>query len=108
MHYPDTVSIVKITIDNYKNETKAAAYSSKAYIEEESEIKYRNDGMPIDPIIHIMLPPSGANKTIKEGDYITITKLHGETPTSQEDNEQRIKKIVPVGSYSVHHMEVTT
>jgi len=108
MHYPDLVTITTTTIDSRdKNETDATPYSSEAYIEEESEIRYGGDGMPLDPSTFISLPPTTANKAIKEGDYIVITRLHGETPNVQEAMKKRIKRIIPVGTFSVHHLEVT-
>jgi len=109
MNYPDEVEITTISIDaTYKNETEGTPFSSDAYIEEESQIRYGGDGMPLDPITIMFLPPTIANKAVKEGDYIAITKLHGETPNSQEAMRKRIKKIAPVGGHRVHHMELVT
>ena len=107
MFYPDAVEITTITIDpEFKDETEGTPFPSKAYVEEESEIRYGGDGQPLDSITTIFLPPNNTNMLVKEGDYIKIPLLHGNVPNTQEAMRKRIARIIPAGSFVVNHLEV--
>lgn len=104
MTFPDEVQITNITIDeNYRTPTEGVPFNSRAYVEEDSEIRYGNDGQPLDPVIFIGLPKG---TTIKRGDYICIIQLHGEIPNAQEARRRPVKRVARVGAYTVSHLEV--
>ena len=103
--FSDTVSITPVVTDqNYGTETEGTAFTSKAYIENDTEIRYGSNGQPIYPAMMIFLPKE---TSIKEGDYIEITQLHGSTPTTQEARKRKARSVSRVGAFSMSHIEVT-
>jgi hypothetical protein len=81
LYFTDQVEITPISRDtNFRTEIEGTPFLSKAYIEDESEIKYGSDGQPLDPVMFIGLP---VNTSIVKGDFIEITKLHGKAIEQQ-------------------------
>jgi hypothetical protein len=80
MLFPDLVKITPIVRDaTYRTETEGSPFNSKAYVEDESKIRYGPDGQPLDPDIFVGLPK---DTSINEGDRVNIIKLHGQIITA--------------------------
>ena len=102
--FPDKVSITPITINtNYGTETEGAAFTSRAYVEEESKILYSSSGQPMDPVMYIYMP---WETNIAAGYYIQITQLHGATPTAGEGVKRKVQRVSRVGGSQKSHIEV--
>jgi len=104
MMFPDKVRVTPIVVSKaYRTETPGTPFISEAAVEDDGEIKYSSSGQPIDPEIWIFLP---ANVTIKRGDKIEVTELHGQIPTSQEAEKRKVKRAYRPGGFTVSHIEV--
>lgn len=103
IYFPDLVEITNITYgSNYRTKTEGTPFSSDAYVEDESEIRYGSDGQPIEAQMLIGLP---ADTTILKGDFIKITRLHGENPNAQEAERREVKRVSRVGNFGMSHIE---
>ena len=103
--YPDLINIENITKDTtFNTETISdTQYNIPCYVEEDTEVHYGSDGEPLNPIITIILNP---DVVINKGDYITIIKLHGRSPYSQEMQKRKVKRASRVGAITMSHIEV--
>ncbi len=102
--YPDKVQVTNITRDATNGkQTDGTPFTSKANVEDESEIRYASDGTPITPVMLIIFPP---DVTIAMGDKVEIKKLHGSTPTTDEAKERFVRQAARVGGGSASHVEV--
>jgi len=104
IYFPDEVEITNITYDaTYRTKTEGMPFSSEAYVEDESGIRFGSDGQPIEAQMFIGLPRGTA---ILKGDFIQITKLHGKTPNAQEAERREVKRVTRVGAFEMSHIEV--
>jgi hypothetical protein len=104
IYFTDEVMIYNNSTDpNFRTKTVLNSFESKAYIEENSEIKYNATGQPIDPEVWVFLPP---NTEIHLGDDIEIIKFHGNDPTAQESGRRQVKRIHKAGAFKQSHLEV--
>ena len=102
--YPDIAKITPVTLgDTYHAPTEAAAFQSKAYIEEDSTLRYGANGEPIAPVITFLFP---AKTDVHKGDYVRLTKLHGRAPTTDEAIRRRAKVAARIGGSRESHIEV--
>ncbi len=103
IYFPDEVEITNITYNaTYRTKTEGISFSSAAFIENESEIRYGADGQPIKAQMFIGLPK---DTTILKGDFIAVIKLHGETPNAQEAERREVKRVSRVGAFEMSHIE---
>lgn len=104
VYFPDIVEIINIAYNStYRTKTEGTPFQSRAFIEDESEIKYDTNGQPIEPNIFIGLPK---NTIIHKGSFIEIIKLHGETSTAQEAERREVKRVSRIGDFEMSHVEV--
>jgi hypothetical protein len=65
IYFTDQVEITPVSRDtNFRTETEGTPFLSKAYVEDESEIKYGSDGQPLDPVMFIGLPVNTSISTV--------------------------------------------
>ena len=104
LSYPDLTDRTPVTIsESFKEPIEGALVRLKCYIEDDSEIRYGSDGQPIEPKMIIMYPKG---TVMNKGDYITIVKLHGQDPTTEEAVRRRVKLAAKLGASSSSHVEV--
>ncbi len=106
VYFIDAVEITPVIRNiNFRGETEGTPFSSKAYIEEESNIERSNTGSTVDPKIKIFLP---ANTNINKGDFIRVTKLQGMTilSTTQIGRRRKVTLTFLVGAFKSSHIEV--
>ena len=102
--YPDKVQVTNITRDaTHGTQTEGVPFTSKAYVEEESQVRYNAEGAPVEPYLLVILPKG---TTIAMGDKVQITELHGKAPTTDEARERFVRRAPRVGGGSVSHVEV--
>ena len=101
--YPDVVEVTPVTIGaEFKEETEGTPFETEAYVEEDSKIRYGSDGEPIVPAVIIMFP-KGTN--VHKYYFAKIIKLHGETPTEDENYRRKIRYASRVGGSREDHIE---
>ena len=104
LEYPDIVENTPVTLsETYNEPTEGTAYQTRAYVEEDSKLRFGPDGAPIEPTITILYP---RGTTINKGDYVQIIKLHGQTPTTHEAIRRTAQMVSRVGGSRVSHIEV--
>jgi len=104
LEYPDIVENTPVTLsETYNEPTEGAAVQTRAYVEEDSKLRYGPNGAPIEPTITILYP---RGTTINKGDYVQIIKLHGQTPTTHEAIRRTAQMVSRVGGSRVSHIEV--
>lgn len=102
--YTDKVQITNITQDaTHGTHTEGTPFTSKAYIEDDTELRYDQNGSPSLPIVRVFLP---SNVSISMGDKVQITKMHGRTPTTDEARERFVRRAPRIGGGNVSHLEV--
>ena len=101
--FPDVVEITPVTLDaSYRTETEGTPFQVRAYVEEDSHIKYGSDGQPIQPLIRVFVPRL---TDILKTYFLKIVKLHGETPVAEYIIRRRVKRASPVGGSRQTHIE---
>ena len=104
LFFPDIVQITNVTVNTYGTETKGTPFNSKAYVEDDTGIKFGSDGQPIQPDTLIVLP-KGTN--ISKGDLVAIIELHGFTVIGIDAMKKKVRTRSRVGGMTVSHIEVT-
>lgn len=103
--FPDKVAIVPVSRDatfNVPTEDTPAVIS-EACVEEDSTLRYTDDGAPIEPRVKILLP---SDVVIQKGDYVTITELHGDEPSGHDAQQRQVKLASKIGGSRRTHIEV--
>lgn len=104
VYYIDQIKLTSITLnENFRTETKGTPFYSEAYVEEDDKIIFDSTGQPIKPIKRIFVPYKGANKNIKEGDLIQVTKRF---KMNVVEEEVKIKAAPVIGGFSGDHLEI--
>lgn len=106
MLFTDLVKITKNATNNVFNSptNEDADYQiTKAYVEDNSKVRYGGDGTPFTPKFLILIP--GSFEIFPE-DTIEIVKMHGKEPIGLEVGKKQILQIRRVGGFSVSHLEV--
>lgn len=104
MLFTDEVSITSSGVDPVFNfDEDGNPITVKAYIENNTKIRYGSDGSPYMPSFLIFLP--GRTSIVLE-DKIQIVKLHGQDPVGNEIGEKSVMQIKRVGGFSISHIEV--
>lgn len=104
MLFTDKVRIISTDIDIiFNSEEEGTEMVCKAYIENNTKLRYGADGAPYTPSFLIFLP---RGTDISLHDKIEIVKLHGVDPVGDETGEKAIAQIKRVGGFSISHLEV--
>jgi len=101
--YPDIVEITPVVLATaFKEETEGTPFPSDASVEDDSKLRFNRDGEPIEPSV-IILFPKGTN--VHKYFFAKIIKLHGETPTEDDNHRRRIKYASRIGGTMDSHIE---
>ena len=101
--YPDVVEITPVVLATaFKEETEGTPFPSDASVEDDSKLRFNRDGEPIEPSV-IILFPKGTN--VHKYFFAKIIKLHGETPTEDDNHRRRIKYASRIGGSMDSHIE---
>ena len=104
MLFTDQVLITIMIADTtFNNMAESSSFKSKAYVENNTKIKYGQNGQPIDADFLVFLPH---NIQVTLQDTLTILKLHGTSPVGDEIGTKQIKEIKRVGGIRISHLEV--
>lgn len=103
MLFTDKVQITSVGIDAvFSNEIDGSPIPTKAYVENNTKLRYGADGAPFMPSFLIFLP-SGTSILI--GDTIEILQLHGQVPIGDELGKKTVAQIKRIGGFTVSHIE---
>lgn len=104
MLFTDSVKITAVGIDPvFSNEVDGGAVTVKAYVENNTKVRYGADGAPFTPMFLIFLP---GNTSVVSGDTIEILKIHGQVPVGAELGNKTVAQTKRIGGFSVSHIEV--
>lgn len=104
MLFTDRIRITKVVENIIFNSPESEdTVIAKAYIENNTKVRYGNDGTPFTPSFLIMLP---GNTSIFAEDEIEIVKIHGQDPVGSEAGKKKIMQTRRVGGFQVSHLEV--
>lgn len=112
--YPDKIKIIPTLIDSeLKGITESQEIITKAYVEDESRLRYTKDGTVIQPNTMIFIPDRKIFQngvlirlSLKKGDMIIILKMHGEDVILQEQVRREVILVNRVGAQRKQHLEV--
>ena len=101
--YPDVVEVTPVTIGEvFKDETEGTPFQTDASWEDDTAIRFGSDGEPIVPAAIILFPKK---TNVHKYFFAKIIKLHGETPTEDDNHRRRIKYASRVGGSMDSHIE---
>lgn len=104
--FTDIVKVTPVTIDpNFGSEVRGSSYTTKAYVEDESFLRYNAMGEPIEPKTIILFPKV---IDIKKNYYVQIQRLKGVMLVDGDDEyiERQVKMAAKVGGCKISHIEV--
>ena len=102
--FPDVVDRTPAALsESFNAPTEDNPIRLNASVEIDSEIRYGNDGEPVEPHMIIMFP---RNTVMNKGDYITVVRLHGQVPTTDEAVRRKVKIASRVGGSIGSQVEV--